>query len=174
MTNKNQGKSVSIRPIKITDTSYIVEWRNNPRVRHNFIFRETFTEKMHINWFNTKVETGEVAQFIIEADNIPVGSTYLRDIDRINNSAEFGIFIGNDSFIGCGIGKEATKLLLSYAFEKMELHRVFLRVLSYNKRAIATYEHCGFSLEGVAKDMVLLDNQYHDVIFMSAINAKRV
>ena len=45
--------------------------------------------------------------------NLPVGSTYLRDIDKKNNKAEFGIFIGEKEYWGKGFGNEATKLILN-------------------------------------------------------------
>ena len=45
------GKKVSLREMTLDDTGLIVKWRNNPRVRDNFIFRETFTNEMHEAWF---------------------------------------------------------------------------------------------------------------------------
>ena len=100
------GTAVTLRPITDADTDLIVKWRNTPSVVQNFIFRQTFTPEMHRSWLATKVATGQVVQYIIldNADGKPVGSVYYRDIDNHNRSAEYGIFIGEESARGKGLG----------------------------------------------------------------------
>ena len=135
---------VKIRLITKEDTPNIVAWRNNERVRNNFIFQEVFTEEMHNNWMDTKVASGEVVQFIIETeeDSAPVGSVYFRDIE--DGQAEYGIFIGEDSAIGKGYGKQAANLALDYAFHELGLEYIMLRVFADNISAIKSYEKNGF------------------------------
>lgn len=166
------GDLIVLRPIQKADTELIVKWRNNPNVQRNFIFRDTFTKEMHENWMDTKVARGEVVQYIIEnkEDGRPVGSVYFRDIDRINNSAEYGIFIGEDEARGKGYGSETAHLFSSFGFKKLGLHRISLRVLGGNQQAYRSYEKAGFKTEGVAKDMVFLDGEYRDVIFMARLS----
>ena len=96
-----------LRPITESDTSLIVFWRNKESVKKNFLYRGDFTEETHRKWLEEKVKTGEVIQYIIEYKKQDVGSVYLRDIDYDNSSAEFGIFIGEDSARGKGIGKRS-------------------------------------------------------------------
>ena len=78
------GNNVYLRPIEFADTNLIVTWRNNPRVKQNFIFQENFTYSMHEKWMKTKVLTGEVVQYIIieKKSGKPVGSVYYRDINN--------------------------------------------------------------------------------------------
>ena len=96
------GKSLILRPITLDDTDLIVKWRNNPSVVQNFIFREKFTKEMHENWMHGKVETGQVIQYIVEEKKAgrPIGSVYFRDVNEAYDSAEFGIFIGEDDARG--------------------------------------------------------------------------
>ena len=121
---------------------------------------------------NTKVAAGEVIQYIIELADThqPVGSVYFRDIDPQNNSAEYGIFIGEDAARGKGIGTETAKIFTDFGFEILNLHRISLRVLDGNDSAYNTYEKAGFKVEGVFTDMVMLDGHYRNVIFMAKIN----
>lgn len=165
------GEKILLRPINYTDTQNIVSWRNSKSVRNNFIFRDKFTEEIHMNWMKNKVETGEVIQYIIEDTNgKAVGSVYYRDIDNVNECAEYGIFIGDDSARGKGYGTEVTKLFVEFAFSNLQLHRVYLRVLSNNNTAIASYKKAGFRIDGYVQDMVKVDGIFTDVIFMSRIN----
>ena len=169
------GEKVLLRPITREDTPRIVRWRNTPSVRENFIFRETFTEEMHEHWLDTKVASGEVIQYIIvdKSENKPVGSIYFRDVNRKNRSAEYGLFIGEESARGKGLGKEAIRLFTDFGFEEIGLHRISMRVLSDNDASIITNEKVGFMREGVFRDMEYLDGQYRDVIFMAKINQER-
>lgn len=166
------GEKVMLRPITMEDTPLIVRWRNTEAVRKNFIFRERFTEEMHNNWMRTKVASGEVVQYIIidrDADK-PVGSVYFRDIDMKNRSAEYGIFIGEESARGKGLGSETASIFTRFGFETLGLHRISLRVIAGNNQAEKSYENAGFAREGVFRDMVYLDGEYRDVVFMAMIN----
>lgn len=58
--------------------------------------------------------------------------------------ARYAVGIYNPELLGKGLGTEVTMAVLRYAFEVLGLHRVDLRVLEYNKRAIACYQKCGF------------------------------
>ena len=162
---------VSIRPITEADTAKIVRWRNAPSVMEHFIYRTPLTEEDHLNWFRNRVQTGEVAQFMIIDDEAgeEVGSVYLRDIDLQNKKCEYGIFIGEDSCRGKGIGSAAAKLALDYAFETLGLNRVFLRVFADNVRAQKSYENAGFVIEGTFRDDVLIDGRPYDMVFMGIL-----
>lgn len=116
-------KDISIRKIKIEDSENIVRWKNNINVKKNFCIQDDLTLETHLNWFKNKIMTGQVEQFIIvdEIEKKEVGSTYLRDIDLKNKKAEFGIFIGEDTARGKGIGAKSTKLTIDYGFNKLRI-----------------------------------------------------
>lgn len=165
------GTKVRLRPITFADTDYIVKWRNTQSVRVNFIFREQFTAQMHNNWMRSKVMTGQVVQYMIEdlQRGQPIGSVYFRDVDYHNQSAEYGIFIGEEGSRGKGLGSETARLFVDFGLNTLGLHRICLRVLSGNDSAYRSYEKAGFVKEGIFRDMVKLDGQFRDVIFMAVI-----
>lgn len=170
-----QGIKVSLRPITLSDTDLIVNWRNKPEVRTQFVYQKPFTAEGHRHWMETKVKTGEVVQFIIVSreTNMPIGSVYFRDIDRENNSAEYGIFIGETECFGKGYGSETAQLFLKFGFEELNLHRIFLRVFSDNIRAIKSYKNAGFIEEGVARDMIYQNGKYRNMTFMAKIAGEK-
>ncbi|WP_242833771.1 GNAT family N-acetyltransferase [Desulfosporosinus sp. OT] len=65
----------------------------------------------------------------------------------------------NNDKVNIGIGTEVTKLVLNFAFNTMGYHKVYhkvyLRVLEYNKRAINCYEKCGFNREGIDREALM-------------------
>lgn len=162
---------IFLRKMTWEDTDKIVAWRNSEEVRSRFIYRGTFTREGHENWIRTMVETGKVVQMIIcdlETET-PLGSVYIRDIDRTHQKAEYGIFIGEESARGRGVGTAAAKLMLKYCFCEEKLHRVFLRAIADNLRAIRSYEKAGFRREALLREDVLLDGEYKDIVLMGIL-----
>ncbi|MBQ2801079.1 MAG: GNAT family N-acetyltransferase [Lachnospiraceae bacterium] len=169
---KEQKERIVLELIKKSDTPLIVKWRNNEKVRKNFIFQEIFTEEMHNKWMDTKVASGEVVQFIIrlKESKKAIGSVYFRDIDYDKKEAEYGIFIGEDTERGMGYGSEAARLALAYAFSELKLESVFLRVFADNTAAIRSYSSVGFEETEYQKNAVKNDGIFRDLIFMKKYN----
>ncbi len=172
MKNENfieAGELVSLRMITEDDTELVVDWRNNERVRDNFVFREHFTSKLHEDWLENKVFTGDVVQMIIcvNADNYhPVGSVYFRYTTPDKSEAEYGIFIGDDNAIGKGYGNETAVLAVRYAKEELGIKRLMLRAFKSNISAIKSYEHAGFTKYEDLPMVECSDGQKSDMILM--------
>lgn len=167
----DESAGICLRLMTYEDTELIVAWRNSDAVRKNFIYQAPFTREGHENWIRTMVETGKVVQMMIcgSASGRPLGSVYIRDIDRQHSKAEYGIFIGEPDARGRGVGTAAAKLMLRYCFEEEKLHRVYLRAFADNLQAIRSYEKAGFVREGLLRDDVCIDGQYRDIVWMAAV-----
>ena len=66
---------------------------------------------------------------------------------------------------GTGASGLATQELLKYAFEELELHKIYLNVLFENIRARKFYEKCGFIQEGISKDAVRINGKYESLVW---------
>lgn len=62
-------------------------------------------------------------------------------------------------------------MVLNYAFDVLHYHKVFLRVLDYNTRAIRCYEKCGFIREGTDREGALINGVYCSDIYMGIIKS---
>ncbi len=105
----------------------------------------------------------------IEVDGECIGSVRLHDCDEPNKSIRFSIGLFAPEHCGRGYGTEATKLVLGFAFSALDIHRIELRVLACNQRAIGCYEKCGFQREGILRDHALVAGQWEDDIIMSIL-----
>lgn len=169
----DEQAGIYLRLMTCEDTDAIVRWRNSDAVKKNFIYQGFFTKESHENWMRTMIETGKVVQMMIcETDtDVAVGSVYIRDIDRIHQKAEYGIFIGEERARGRGYGTAAAKLMIRYCFGEMKLHRLFLRVFARNGQAIRSYEKAGFEKEALLRDDVCIEGKYHDIVLMGILNS---
>jgi len=59
--------------------------------------------------------------------------------------------------------------MIKYAFEEAGLHKLMLRVLAENDRAVRSYEKAGFVKEEYLRDEVFLEGRYKDVIYMAVL-----
>lgn len=168
MADKIDCKNVWLRPVTEADTDLIVAWRNDPSVRERFVFREPFTRGMHEAWMRERVATGAVVQFMIceKQTDRPVGSVYLRDIDRQEARAEYGIFIGEAAARGKGYASEVVSPVVRYAFSTLGLLVVGLRVYTDNAPAIASYRHAGFRIIKELPDVTASDGTKADMYWM--------
>ncbi len=107
--------------------------------------------------------------WVIDVGSRCVGTARLHHLDEQNRRARYAIGIFDPAALGRSLGTEATRLVLRYAFETLRLHRVDLRVLAFNRRAIACYEKCGFVREGVERDTVFLDGKWASDLIMSIL-----
>jgi RimJ/RimL family protein N-acetyltransferase len=103
--------------------------------------------------------------WVIELDGRCVGVARLHSLDASLKQAHLAVGLFAPQNRGMGLGTEAVQLVLSHAFDTLELSVVRARVLAFNSRAIACYRRCGFrevareplSLDGEAAEDVLLE-----------------
>ncbi len=164
------NEELNIRPITLGDTDYVVRWRNDPRIKSNFIYQGVFTKESHNEWIRTKVFTGQVRQFIMDMmpGDQPVGSLYLRDIDMADRKAEYGIFIGEDKALHHRFATLAAEWALRYAKEEMHLKYVVIRIFADNPASLTACEHAGYKVTETVHDYVCIDGKWRDIIFLRA------
>ncbi len=166
---------IYLRPMAEEDTDMIVAWRNKPSVKNYFIYQADFTREGHLYWLHEVVEKGRACQMVIcdKADDKPLGSVYIRDIDHTHHKGEYGIFIGEETARGRGIGTQAAKLMIKHGFEELGLHRIYLRALAGNDQAVRSYEKAGFEHEGYLRDDVCINGKYVDIVWMAIVNKEK-
>lgn len=167
------SKRIKLRKMTMEDVERYHSWRNDVDVMMStnpsldlYTLPETkaFVEGVILNSNSSK-------SYIIQdkANEKAIGIMSLINMDQKNRNAECIIDIGEKDYWGKGIGKEALKLLLDYAFLEMNLHRVSLRVFSFNEGAIHLYNKMGFKQEGVSRQALFRNGKWHDIIHMGIL-----
>ncbi|WP_414937576.1 GNAT family N-acetyltransferase [Amycolatopsis sp. cmx-11-51] len=130
-----------------------------------------FTEDQIREWLASRPGLDDRADYAIlrKADRVYLGEVVLSDFDEDNRSAAFRIALTGPDVFGKGYGTEATKLILDFAFDIVGVHRVSLEVFEFNLRAQRVYEKCGFVREGLQREALWWDGEWHDVITMALL-----
>ncbi|WP_088831942.1 GNAT family N-acetyltransferase [Paenibacillus tyrfis] len=168
-----EGKQIYLRPIEIDDLDDYYVYLSDPTTSRFTGSQKVFSKQTAASWIEniSKLDSSRVDLMIIsQATDRLVGEVVLNDIDPINRSANIRIAIAGQANQGKGHGTEAMLLMLHHAFGTLNLHRVELSVYAFNDRAIHVYEKLGFKREGVQRDCLYWNHQYHDAITMSILD----
>ena len=92
--------------------------------------------------------------FIVEDEKIIIGLVELVEIDLIHRNAEFQIII-DPNCQGKGYAYIVTTLAMKYAFNNLNLHKLYLLVDKQNEKAIHIYKKAGFNIEGELREEFL-------------------
>ena len=166
-----EGK-VRLRAFREDDLKNSVAWLNNSAVTRYLLHMRPWSLIEEKAWIERvmKNEDPSAVTFVVETtDGEYVGSTGLMQIDRRNRSAEAGIVIGRPEEWGRGLGTDAMRGLLRHAFEELNLHRVSLRVYTFNERAMKSYAKLGFVEEGRLRQAMFRHGAWHDVVLMAIL-----
>ena len=103
------------------------------------------------------------------SDDRLIGFIALYAVDWSNQTARLAMGIGEPAYRGKGYGADALQLILRYAFDELNLHRVGAEVASYNARALYVLERGGFRREGGVREAVQRDGQRWDLVLLGIL-----
>lgn len=98
-----------------------------------------------------------------------IGNISLQDINQIDRSAEFAIVLGDKSFWGQGVGKEAGKLIIEHGFKSLNLNRIYCGTSEENIGMQKLADYLGFKKEGVSRQAMFKNGGYKDIILYGLI-----
>lgn len=171
MTSILQGKLCRLRVADEADFPTLAAWWEDPELigLQNSNFRPMPAEGTIHNFRQWSANrTSEAVGFSVEVDGELAGHITLYGCTAPNRVATYAVMIG-PPFQGRGIGQDATRVALRYAFEELGANKVELATQSYNTRAQATYRACGFITEGVRRAATFHRGTWHDEVLMGIL-----
>ncbi|WP_166244196.1 GNAT family N-acetyltransferase [Paenibacillus turpanensis] len=166
-----EGQQVYLRPIEIADTDWYLASLYQPNTRKLTGTQKHFNREQILRYIEGKSQDASTVLLLIalrDSDEL-IGDIAIQSIDPVNRNANIRIAISSEEHQNKGYGTEALRLMLDYGFGVLHLHRIELNVFSYNERAARVYENIGFKREGVQREVLFYDHQFHDAIIMSIL-----
>ncbi|MCE5325934.1 MAG: GNAT family N-acetyltransferase [Planctomycetaceae bacterium] len=165
------GDLVMLRPLVESDlTQRYLDWLNDAQVSR-FLESGTFPETMDSlrAFYNAMQGSKHNVLFAIidKATGKHIGNVKLGGINWIHRYGDLGIMVGDKAYWHKGYGREACRLLLKYAFGRLNLNKVWLGVYGNHAAAIRSYEKVGFVIEGRMSEMLNFEGAYVDKVIMA-------
>lgn len=160
-----ENSAIQLRPLERKDLKFVHQLDNNANVMR-YWFEEPYEAFVElVDLYDKHIHDQTERRFIIQSQAKPIGLVELMEINHIHRNAEFQIII-DPAYQGKGYASKATKLAMEYAFNILNLYKLYLLVDQENEKAIHIYSKLGFVKEGLLHHEFFVNGEYRDVIRM--------
>ncbi|MFN8448131.1 MAG: GNAT family protein [Anaerolineae bacterium] len=168
MTNLFLGERVRLTALRPDDAQTLARWYEDGEFSRLFDASPAYpkTESSLIKWMETTDRDRDAVALGIRSlysDEL-IGYVDIDGIQWTHRCGWLAIGIGNPANRRQGYGTEAMRLVLGFAFNELNLHRLQLSVFAYNEAAIRLYEKLGFTREGAFREYLLRDGKRCDML----------
>jgi RimJ/RimL family protein N-acetyltransferase len=174
-TNFFEGKLVELVPLDLEkDMALLDKWDRDSDYQRllNISPATQFAASTIKDQFENDENSNALFMIKSKENDAHIGFVELEGFEWSARNAWVGIAIGEEEYRGKGYGTDAMNLLLKYAFHALNLHRVNLGVFEFNKRAIRSYEKCGFKYEGTERELIFKEDKRWNVHCMGVLRSE--
>ncbi len=159
------GSSITLRPLDRLHLQRTREWANDYELARLLDRAWPISDQEHEQWFLGLAGRKDCLYFAVETnvEHEHVGNIWLWDLDWRHRKAELRILLGENSAQGRGLGTQAIALLTSYAFERLNLHKIYAYTLGTNPRARRAFLKARYYEEAILKRDRWVGDHYADV-----------
>lgn len=168
-----KGQKTYLRAIEEGDLKQLLEWRNKPKLRKYFREYRELSWDQQIWWYeNIVLKDDKVRMFsILDKDKKLLGACGLCYINWVDRNADFSIYLGaDDIYIDDDLAIDASKSLIKYGFEELNLHRLWAEIYDFDDAKTKMFNALGFVLDGRHRETHWTDGQWCDSLFFSLLN----
>ena len=131
------------------------------QVKKKYEDLEKEADKSH-TMFNFAIRT--------KADDRFIGFVRLFRIEWTHGGGALQLAIGDRDDRGKGYGTEALRLIMRYAFDELNLHRLSAETFEYNAGALRFLERAGFRVEVRRRQAIQRENRRWDVLMLGLLS----
>ncbi len=163
-----KGDIATLRPLTVDDAELTFAWRSSTRAA--LLQRGATTVDEQRAWITAKLSTSEL-NCIIEHRGRPVGMIALLDISTLHRSVQMGrLLIGEEEFVGkAPVAFEADLLLCDYAFDVLNMHKIYGDVMEDNHGMLKARFYLGYKQDGILRDHYVYDGVYKNTVAVSIL-----
>ena len=162
------GTSIYLRSLQETDLSAgYFEWFNDQEVcRYNGhgCFPNTM-DGMKSFWERCQsADNGLVLAVVTINEDHHIGNIALQRIDWISRSAEYAVIFGEKDYWGKGFAREASALILTHGFCRLNLNRIYCGTAENNISMQKLALWMGMKQEGRRRQAIYKNGQFRDIL----------
>lgn len=147
----------------------VLRWRNSSRIRSSMLTNEIISVDRHETWLKKVLSDDTKIIKILFYESKPIGLVNFTNIDLVNETCYWGIYIGEES-APKGSGTVLGYLALNMIFEEIKIRKVYAEVIEENQISLNFHKKLGFIEEGRFVNHLKRGTKYLDVISMALFN----
>ncbi len=149
----------------IIDLEKLIEIENHPE---NAKFISPYTMESHFQFI---VQENEIHLSIWDkSTETIIGHILLSGLENLHDALELHRIVIHKKKRRYGI--QSLKLLKQYAFERLHLHKLWLKVMEDNEKAIQLFSSEGFKIDGRLRDDIKQNHGYKTILLMSLLESE--
>lgn len=152
----------NLRKLQQEDLDLILKWRNKDFIRLNMHKHQIIEKQEHLNWFKKTSKENKSSAFIYEENHQSLAYVNFK-LDELENKkiASWGFYLLSDE--GKGIATKMALLAIPYAFDFLNIKKIFAEVLSFNTKSLAYHKKLGFKLKNIQKKSYQRNQVFYDI-----------
>ena len=171
-----RGRLVRLAAPSSEDAAIIARWSEDAEYQRLVELRPIRPLSPELVVEREKARRGEpgLVEFRLRtlSDDRLIGFAMLYGLDGAHQAGRLAWGIGEAAYRGKGYGADALQLVLRYAFDELNLHRVGAEVPAYNTRALHVLERAGWRREGVLREALRRDGRWWDLLLLGILRSE--
>jgi len=167
------GERIYLRPLEpAQDYHQYSTWMNDEEIRRYFSIYPTSDTRGRERLDQLYKDGKHIIFGVVQkSDNQLIGMVGLKDINYVNQTAEFYNIIDPSAW-GKGYGTESTRLMFHYGFMELNLNRIQTQDMEENIGGQRADEKAGMKLDGILRQVIFRFGKYHDVRVYSILRSE--
>lgn len=160
---------ITLSPLDKSDLETVRNWRNSLAVRQHMYTEDVITAEQQVRWFE-KVKNDPTAEYkIIKSNGQSIGLVSFTNIDRRNGKCFWAFYIGEETFLGGGVGAKVEFWAIEYVFYELGLNKLICEVLETNNKVISLHKRFGFNQEAFYLEHIFKGGKYYNVVGLALL-----
>ena len=167
------NNTISLRAIEPEDIELLYSWENDPEiweVSHTIVPYSKYILALYIKNSDKDIFESKQLRLMIDTnDGKTIGAIDLFDFDPYHSRVGIGLLIYNQEDRSKGYASAALELLISYCFNKLNMHQLYANIETGNMISFQLFEKLGFKICGTKKEWLRTDSGWKDEFMMQLI-----
>lgn len=162
--------NIKLVRMKEEHLALVMNWRMRPDITKYMNTDPQLTLEMQKKWY-TSLQTDETQRYwVVVLEENPIGVLYLMKIDKINQSCHWGYYIAEQEARSLKLAIYLEWNLYDYVFDVLHLHKLCDDTFVENEQVVALHKYCGSKQDGILRDHVFKNGEFHDVSTCSILS----
>lgn len=169
-----ESRGLRLEPLQLKDVDNLLPIATAYPDLLQFSPKQIYTKDLLSEYIHTAIELRNLQarysfSIFSKINNCYVGSTAFLNVSNANDRLEIGATWIGKAFQGTGLNSECKNLLLQYAFDSLNAHRVEFKTDERNLQSRKAIEKIGGKFEGILREHTLMSDGFRRNTFCYSI-----